>query len=382
MKILIISNHYPHGENNEYIFVKQLVDKWVLQGHECTVISPESLTTSIKNKRKLRGYITTYKVSNDKSYKLYSPKFMTFSNFAFIKKLANKLFNRAVMSTVKKNEIEFDLIYSHFLSQAGAAAYECSVRYQKPFFIAFGESEFKFQKDYSRKMIQEIFNSCSGCIAVSNEMKERLLDLPYKITENKISVHSNGFDKEKFHNISKSTVRNELKVNEEDFVVIFVGSFIERKGIKRVSSALESINNPKIKAVFIGDGPQKPNYRYTIFSGKVNHDNIVKWLNASDVFALPTLNEGSCNAIIEAMACGLPIISSDRPFNDDILDPAFAIRIDSMDIVSIKEAILKLYNDNLLKDNMSRSALEASTSFNLTKRATNILSFLERKASE
>ena len=43
-----------------------------------------------------------------------------------------------------------------------------------------------------------------------------------------------------------------------------------------------------------------------LFSGRVPHAEVVTWLSAADVFALPTLSEGSCNAVIEAMACGLP----------------------------------------------------------------------------
>ena len=94
-----------------------------------------------------------------------------------------------------------------------------------------------------------------------------------------------------------------------------------------------------MKSIFIGSGEQTPEIDGILFCGKLPHDQIVHYLNAADVFVLPTLAEGCSNAIIEAMACGLPIISSDLPFNDDILDAENSIRVNSLDVESIAEAI-------------------------------------------
>ena len=74
---------------------------------------------------------------------------------------------------------------------------------------------------------------------------------------------------------------------------------------------------------------------------KWEHDVIAEYLNCADIFVSPTLAEGCSNSIVEAMACGLPIISSDLPFNHDILDEKNSILLDPVEVNEIALAIRK-----------------------------------------
>ena len=103
-------------------------------------------------------------------------------------------------------------------------------------------------------------------------------------------------------------------------------------------------------------------------------------LSACDVFALPTLIEGSCNALVEAMACGLPIVSSAGEFNDDVLDDGMSIRIDPLDVPAIRQAIVRLRDDAPLRARMAAAALQRARLFDIDARARRILAFMaERK---
>ena len=372
MNILIIVNDYPYKTSNRYIFVKQLVDEWTLSGHKCSVIAPQSITNKLQKKAAKRP-----SCFNGYKYKLYSPKFITFGKIPLLGKMGRKLFNKVILKTIRKSKLKFDFIYAHFMISSGVAAYHVYKHYQKPFFIAFGESSFNFESFYSPRLITDVFNACSGLIAVSSEMKERLLNLPYQIPETKIFTAPNGFNRDKFYPLNKLKLRQAFNYQDNDFIIAFVGAFIERKGLNRLNQALTKINNPQIKAIFIGSGPITPTYPYTLFSGPVKHENIVKYLNACDIFVLPTLHEGSCNAIIEAIACGLPIVSSKDSFNDDLLDNSYALRIDSKQVGDIKAAILELYHNPKKTKIMAENALKAANKFDLTKRANNIINFIK-----
>ena len=94
------------------------------------------------------------------------------------------------------------------------------------------------------------------------------------------------------------------------------------------------------------------------------------------VFVLPTLHEGCCNAIIEAIACGLPVISSDLSFNWDILDKTNSILIDPNDVDGIACAIKLLKDDVQMRDSLSEGALKTAVEHTLHNRALKIEKFI------
>jgi len=94
---------------------------------------------------------------------------------------------------------------------------------------------------------------------------------------------------------------------------------------------------------------------------------------------LPTLNEGCSNAIVEAMAVGLPIISSDRPFNSDILNASNALLIDPENTQAIRDAIAMLRDDFNLRAALSKKSVETAKSLILEDRTKRILSFMRER---
>ena len=199
------------------------------------------------------------------------------------------------------------------------------------------------------------------------------------ISEEKSIVIPNAINLDLFKKRDKSTCRRNLGIKDDDFVVAFVGQFVTRKGTLRLNEALKQIGDSKIKAIFIGTGNEAPDYEEIIYKGPVSHDILPEYLNAADVFVLPTDNEGCCNAIIEAMACGLPIISTDKSFNYDILNNDNSILIDCYNINQISQAVLNLKNDDNKRRLMSEKALSAALDLSIDKRAKRIIDFIKNK---
>lgn len=96
----------------------------------------------------------------------------------------------------------------------------------------------------------------------------------------------------------------------------------------------------------------------------------------SDVFVLPTLREGCCNAVVEAMACGLPIISSDLPFNWDVLNQTNSVLIDPYNIDEIADAINSFYEDSSKRALLSKGALSTAKDLTIEERSRKILKFI------
>ena len=168
--------------------------------------------------------------------------------------------------------------------------------------------------------------------------------------------------------------RSKYGFNSDDFIVIFVGGFIERKGIKELSMAINRIDG--IKSIFVGRGNLKPQCHDILFEGPVSHNKLCSYMNCADIFVLPTKAEGCCNAIIEALACGLPVVSSNKSFNNDTLNDKCSIRLDETNVDEIEQAIKTLKDNPDIRNNMSKEAIEQSKQLTIEVRARKIKEFI------
>lgn len=156
-------------------------------------------------------------------------------------------------------------------------------------------------------------------VANSNRVKADIIR-HYGLPEKKIYVIYNGIDAKSvpYSEWERKRLRKELGIKETDIVLLFVGSGFERKGLKFLIRALGQFKDRNdIKLLVVGKGKQK-NYleeaRDSGVSDKVIFTGPVKgalaFYQAGDVFVLPSIYEPFSNACLEAMAAGLPVVTS------------------------------------------------------------------------
>lgn len=375
--ICFISPGYPYKESNAYIFVKKLVDAIADQRVHCSVISSKSISNGFVRKEPIPPRYSVYNTKEGNHVEVYRPRTISFSNLKIGKiKLSSWISSRVVRYTARRLKYVPDVFYGHFWG-SGLSIYPVAVEKHTPLFIATGESSILplgIAQDYLEKFSEYV----SGVICVSTKNKLESIERQLTIPE-KTMVFPNGVDSSIFFKKEKDACRRKLGLPLDAFIICFVGFFIERKGPLRVTEAIRRLQNDSIKSLFIGKGEQQPECPGILYKGTVLHEKLADYLNAADVFVLPTLHEGCCNAIIEAMACGLPIISSNLPFNDDILSDRNSIRIDSTSVSEIAEAINKLYLDLRLREKMGVESLRIAENLNVEKRARNILDFINSR---
>ena len=200
-------------------------------------------------------------------------------------------------------------------------------------------------------------------------MKELFGNIP-------VIIAPNSVDMSLFFIRDKKECRQRLGLPENQFIVGFVGGFVERKGDKRLLSAINSLEG--VYGAFAGRGDESPKGEKVVFCEALQHEEIPIFLNAVDVFCLPTQNEGSCNAIVEAAACAKPIISSNLPFNDDLLTDDNSIRIDPNSVDEIRRGIEVLYNDIDYCKKIGEAVYQDSRQFDIEIRAQKIVNFIKR----
>jgi glycosyltransferase involved in cell wall biosynthesis len=336
----------------------------------------------MKNKRVIRNNIETRKTQEGNEYTVYSPGVPSLSRIPFmhnyLMKYENKKYFNAVKQAISSIKPQPEILYGHFVNPAGLLAAQIGRLFGIPSFVALGESDLKARvKEYGIDKTRESLSHLSGAIAVSSQIKKDVLSLKI-LPEISVAVIPNAIDDKLFSPRSideRNRIRRKIDIDAEDFVVAFVGYFNERKGPHRVMEAIEGLEG--VKGLFFGIGPNRPVGKQVAFCGTVDHQQLPDYLACADVFVLPTLAEGCCNAIIEAMACGLPVISSDLPFNDDILHADNAIRIPPTDIKALRESIQLLINNEIKRKSMGQKSLEHAKKLTIVRRATAISDILE-----
>ncbi len=374
MNICVVSPSYPTNKTIVFVFVDQLVRAFADEGNNVTVIAPQSLTRWLLHGDPLVKSHSTIVSKKGSRIDLYRPRYISLGNGRF-DKWTRKFFKRAVLRGYKKNKIKPDVLYGHFWSSI-ASLLPISIKHGLPLFGASGEENVAFYDKFSEKEKSELREHINGLISVSSKNRNECISLEL-IDNAKVRVIPNAVDLDLFKTNGKMACREALGIYPNSFVVGFMGQFVSRKGTLRLDQALKRIGDSDIKAMFIGSGAEEPTYENIIFKGRLEHDSIPKYLTACDVFVLPTENEGCSNAIVEALACGIPVISTDAPFNYDILNGNNSIMIDCHDVDQIAESILKLKDNILLRERLSKGAKEKASELSLGQRAKRILTFIQ-----
>lgn len=378
MKICVVSPSFPTSKTIDFVFVDQLCRAFADLGHQVTVIAPQSLTKCIMRHIPVMPRHSYYKTAQNNTIELYRPYTITLGNSGI--NLFRNSYSKAVGRAFRRLKTKPDVCYGHFW-QCIHTLYPLVKSGSIPLCGASGEEDVAYYVHTTKEYNTEVCSYISGIVSVSTKNQQECLSLGL-ITSEKSIVIPNAIDQTLFRILDKHDCRQKLGVSQEDFVVAFVGQLVPRKGTMRLDDALKKLGDPEIKAVFIGSGSDNPDYTGIIHKGRVNHDDVPVWLNAADVFVLPTENEGCCNAIVEAMACGLPVISTDAPFNYDILNENNSIMVDCHDVDAIADAIRKLKNNEELRTRLSKGARTMADGLSINRRAERIIDFIKNEISK
>lgn len=378
MNILISASGYPSPSVPYAAFVQNIAEEMARQGHKITVVAPQSLTKSLIRRIPVLPKIEVQN-KNGIEITIIRPRVITLGG-GWGARFTN-LFNRIAVCSASQKLSPPDIIYAHFWSSADNIL-NYAIKKELPLFVATGEDVIDFDSNVKECRLNLIKKHTKGVICVSTKNMEE--SIGHGLTEpEKCRVFPNAVNPEVFHLIDKTLARKILDYSESDFIIAYCGRFNHRKGVSRVSDAIKYLGDNSIKSIFIGDLAdnynKKPDCRNILFMGKLSHDKIPLYLNAADVFVLPTLAEGCPNSVVEAMACGLPVISSDLPFNYDILDDTNSILINPMNITEIAEAIRRLKSDEVFRISLRKGAINSARDLTISKRVSHILSFINDK---
>jgi glycosyltransferase involved in cell wall biosynthesis len=249
-----------------------------------------------------------------------------------------------------KRQWDFDLIDAHYFYPDGVAASWLGRALDKPVVITARGTDVNLipRHALARRMIVNAANRAAGIIAVSQALKDGLVGLG--VAANRIEVLRNGVDLEMFSPGDRLGFRASLGVKGR--VLLSVGHLIERKGHDIAIRALQYL--PEYLLLVAGEGPEESRLRSLAsrsgvqdrvrFLGGVAHERLREVYNSADALVLASSREGWPNVLLEAMACGTPVIASAVWGNPEVVSsPDAGILMNARTPESLAEAVNQLF---------------------------------------
>lgn len=381
-QICFILDWYPTKINNGCVFAKHLICAIADMGYECVVIAPRNISKATFRPVNRVQYKREECTKSGSKIRIFMPCYLHLSSQKQTIRLSMENHYRAVMRTIRREKLAPGVVYGHFLYQCGLTAARVGEKLGVPAYCACGENSLRLQKGskpYETGLLyggwREIIRKLTGIVCVSGHNEKLLRENGFVDASMRTGVFPNAVDETKFYPMDKMACRRELGFPEDAFIVAYTGAFSANKGVDRLNEALRSCEN--VQSVFMGQGALEPDCGGILFKGRVPNDGVARYLNAADVFVLPTRGEGCSNAIVEALACGLPVISSNLPFNDDILHEGNSLRVDVEDIGQIRESVEYLRDNPRTRSALADGAVRSAETLKIRSRAERILGFME-----
>jgi glycosyltransferase involved in cell wall biosynthesis len=212
-------------------------------------------------------------------------------------------------------------------------------------------------------------------ITPSAKIRENIIKYA-KGEPSKIKAIHRAIDTDLFHPRYGKGARHTLGLDDDDFVILFVGRLVDEKGVEYLLRAAPIVKKEvdRAKFVLVGGGwtgvdiiPQgwlvlckELNIEDdVIFTGTVSYEMLAQIYSSADIFALPTMMEAFCLAVFEAAASGLPVVCTDCA-DIPLLISECGIVVEKRDEVDLANAIIRLAKDKKLRESYANKARDVA----------------------
>lgn len=374
LRVLVVSTLYPNPAEPVFgVFVHRRITH-VAKLADVKVLSPIPWfpfgtllkryrhRSSIPEKAEFDGLQVSY------------PRFLSIPRF--FKPLDGVFLFLALLLSVRRiqKEFSFDLIDAHLAYPDGYAAVLLGRALGKPVTITLRGHDINHTPQFPvrRRQIITALKGAGRTMAVAEALRQEaiLLGCPSERSE----TVPNGVETHLFYIQERRAARERLNLPLDAKIVLSVGHMVERKGHHLVAEAVAALVDryPTIMHIAIGGPSEEGNYlpmfnelrerlgvtERVIPAGARPNEELIDWYNAADVFCLASSKEGRANVLLEALACGTPVVATDVWGTPEVLtSPELGVLV-SRTVESIKEGITLSFEkrwDRALLSNYARS---------------------------
>lgn len=342
--LLILAPSYPNKDEcfTSGVFVKNQVTELKHYFKKVIIIAP--VFQSFR-------YFKKDQVCKDYSYdnvEVYYPRCFYIPIYWLSKMLIDNRV-QVVKRTIKQHHIHFDLIHAHFTWPSGYIGVRLKEIYGKPIIITIHENGDWFDQEVGVEniLINNTWSAADALIRVNRK------DVPILQRYNKcVYAIPNGFSSA-FHPVDTTIARNQLGLSGDQKIIFTLGGLVKRKGFNYLIDAMETVCSQRNDVIcFIGGaGAERGSLQRQIdrlhlgdkvrLLGSIPNEELPLWMNACDLFVLPSLNEGNPTVMFETLGCGKPFVGTKVGGVPEVISSdLYGLLVDPADPKDLAEKIL------------------------------------------
>ena len=272
-----------------------------------------------------------------------------------------------------------DLIQVFFSVPSGPVAYLAHKIHQIPYLVYSGGADmpggdprrFGWLYPLVTPFIRKIWQHSQMLITASQNLKELALRT---YPQAKIQVISNGVDLERFRPLENKPQKDKIRI-------LGIGRLISRKGFHFLIEALPQVVKEAkfpLEVEIVGSGQEEESLKNLAqqlgvrdilnFVGQLPYEGLLSKYQQADIFVLPSLSEGMPCVMLEAMACGLPVVASDIGGNEELVYPGQnGYLFSAGHSQGLAESLIKIINHPALRKKMGQESLRIIQDYDWSK---------------
>lgn len=261
-----------------------------------------------------------------------------------------------------------EVVLAYWLYPDAYGAMLAARRARLPLVVGARGSDLRVRDRISRALTRSVLHSARRILVVSEDLGRVAVD-GYGADPRRIRVIPNGCDAAIFHPQDRGAARAALGIPEQARLVVYIGRLVPEKGLRELLDAMDMLagTDPAVSLAMIGEGPMRAELEARIAAmpagrarlvGAQPPADVARWMAAADLVTLPSYSEGHPNVLVEAAACGRPVVATPVGGIPEVVDGATGILVPPRDAPALagglREVLARTWDGSALAARFSR----------------------------
>jgi glycosyltransferase involved in cell wall biosynthesis len=280
-----------------------------------------------------------------------------------------------------------DIVIGYWVYPEGAGALQAARQIGCPIVIGALGTDIHMRSGLIARKTGQTLRGADAVITVSEAMT-RYTVTQYQTPQAKVHTIVNGFNTSVFYPRARGALRAQHGMGDQHKLMVYVGRLIEAKGLRELLDAFEQLSkrDPLLRLTLIGEGlmhdeiqaqvQQRGLSQQVILTGGLLPQQVAEWMSNAELVVLPSWSEGYPNVLVEALACGCPVVATRVGGIPEIIDDRNGLLVPARDTAALAEGL-----DKALSQPWDRAAISQAMTRTWDDVATETLAVCEQVIS-